>query len=137
MFWLTFVSNWVLSFVFTFGVLFSASFLTLLGLKMPPWGDTVWTTALFYVLSSVLWLPPLGIILRKKPRKKILWAFWVAWLAPLIAAAITVYWAFQSVVLALVPHLAVVLVATLAGYLIVRLLISLAMASAVEKSSVE
>jgi hypothetical protein len=130
MFWLIFIANWVTSFVFTFGILFSAAMLTLLGLNMPRWGDTVWNTALFYTLSSVLWLPILMFVLRRKPRREIRWAFWIAWLAPVLVGVITVCWAIESNIFVLVLLLGIVLVALFGGYLISGLFTSLALGSA-------
>jgi hypothetical protein len=126
MFWLIFVANWLLSFVFSFGLLFSAAMLTLLGLKMPTWGDTVWETQLFYSLSSLIWLPLLIFAIKNKARNKVRWAFWIAWLAPIIVAAIVLAWAIQSNEFVLVVMLPIVVVLCVSGYAVMRVMISLA-----------
>jgi hypothetical protein len=135
MFWLIFVANWLLSFVLSFGLLFSAAMLTLIGLKMPPWSDAVWETVLFYSLSSLIWLPLLIVMIKSKPREKVRWAFWVAWLPPLVVAAIVISWAMQSNMLALVLLLAVAGLLSFGGYIVMGVMVSLALA-AVAKNSV-
>jgi hypothetical protein len=126
MFWLIFVANWLLSFTLTFGILFSAALLTLIGLKMPGWGDTIWETQLFYSLSSLIWLPLLAFAIKNRTRNKIRWAFWIAWLPPIIAAATVIAWAIQSNEFVLMVLLPVVIALSVGGYAIMRLMISLA-----------
>jgi uncharacterized membrane protein len=133
MFWVIFVANWLLSFVLSIGLLFSAALLTLIGLKMPVWGDTVWETLLFYCLSSFIWLPLLIFMLKNKQRDKGRWAFWIAWLAPLVIAAIVISWAMQSNMLALVVLLPIVVVLSVGGYAVMGVMVSLAFAAATKK----
>jgi hypothetical protein len=134
MFWLIFIANWLLSFVLSIGLLFSAALLTLIGLKMPVWGDTVWETLLFYCLSSLIWLPLMIFMLKNKQRDKVRWAFWIAWLPPLVIAAIVISWAMQSHMLALVVLLPIVVVQSFGGYVVMGVMSSLAFAAAAKKS---
>jgi hypothetical protein len=130
MFWVIFVANWLLSFVLSFGLLFSAALLTMIGLKMPVWGDTVWETLLFYCLSSLIWLPLMIFMLKNKQRDKVRWAFWTAWLPPLVVATIVISWAMQSDTLALMLLLPVVGLLSFGGYVVMGVMVSLAIAVA-------
>jgi hypothetical protein len=130
MFWVIFVANWLLSFVLSFGLLFSAALLTMIGLKMPVWGDTVWETLLFYCLSSLVWLPLMIFMLKNKQRDKVRWAFWIAWLPPLVVATIVISWGMQSHMLALMLLLPVVALLSFGGYAVMGVMVSLAIAVA-------
>jgi hypothetical protein len=130
MFWLIFVANWLLSFALTFGILLSAATLTLIGLIMPSWSDRVFETQLFYSLSSLIWLPLMAFAIKNRTRNKIRWAFWIAWLPPIIAAAIVIAWAIQSNEFVLMVLLTVVTALSVGGYAVMRVMISLAFSTA-------